>query len=101
MKHAVFSVYDTKAKAYLPPFFAPNAAVACRMISDAVEQRDHMFSRHAADFVLFQISEWTDDDAMFYDDTQTGGAFPHVNLGCLITFVSPDNVVPMKGNSNG
>ncbi|AXL14677.1 nonstructural protein [Microviridae sp.] len=79
-----FAVHDSKAGAYLRPFFEISKGSAIRAISDAVNTPDHQFNRHAADFTLFEIGG--------YDDA-TGDltAVPHVNLGCLIEMLeTPD-----------
>lgn len=80
----VFSVFDSKAKAYLQPFHAANAAVASRMIADAVQQDDHMFNKHAADFTLFELGDFDDLSGTFTNHSTA------VNLGNLLTFL-PSN----------
>lgn len=77
----VYSVFDSKAAAYLQPFHAINAAVASRMIADAVQQKDHMFNQHAADFTLFELGDF-DDLSGTYNNHQVA-----VNLGNLVTFL--------------
>jgi len=90
MKLGAFSVYDSKAKAFIQPFYAPNAAVASRMISDAVEQRDHMFHKHAADYTLYQIGEFDETTGLLSSQLKDNGDFAYTNLGCLITFLPAD-----------
>lgn len=75
----VYSVFDTKAKAYLPPFFATNAAVAGRMMEDACSDPKHPFNVHSADYILFEVADFDDDSGIFTSQT-------HVNLGNLVTF---------------
>lgn len=81
----VYSVFDSKAQAFLQPFHALNAAVASRMIADAVRQPDHMFRTHAADFTLMELGDF-DDLTGTFSNHQTA-----VNLGNLLTFVEPNN----------
>jgi len=84
MKLNVFSVYDSKAEAYLPPFVSQNRAVAIRSFTAAAQDSTHNFCRHAADYTLFEIAE--------FDDV-AGQLTPlkaHVNLGCALMFVGPD-----------
>ena len=50
-----YSVKDVKAGAWLPPFHAPTDAVAVRSIQDAVNDPDHVFSKHAEDFSLWKV----------------------------------------------
>lgn len=60
--HKVFSIYDSKAKAWLPPFFAVNAAVAIRMFERAVNDENTDYFRFASDYTLFEIGEWSESD---------------------------------------
>lgn len=79
----VFSVYDSKAEAYLPPFVSQNRAVAIRSFTAAAQDSNHNFCRHAADYTLFEIAE--------FDDV-AGQLTPlkaHVNLGCALMFAAP------------
>lgn len=62
MKHKIFSIYDSKAEAYLPPFFMHHEALAVRAFQDAVNQIGHSFNLHPADYTLFNIGAWDDSD---------------------------------------
>ncbi len=80
MKQEIFSIYDTKADAYLPPFFTQNKHTALRSFSDAVNDLNTDLSKHAGDFVLFQVGSW---------DDQGGILTPlpaNINLGVGIEF---------------
>lgn len=85
MLNQVFSVFDSKAKAFLPPFYATNGAVAGRMMQDACSDPKHPFNIHAADYSLFQVATFDDDSGRFEPlDT-------FVNLGNLVTFIPITN----------
>lgn len=60
MLQGIYSVYDSKAQAYLQPFFCPNAAVAIRAFQQAAIDPTHHFHTFAADFTLMQIGEWNE-----------------------------------------
>lgn len=60
MFHNVFSVYDNKAKAYLPPFIMHNDAMAVRVFGDCVNSEDHQFGKHPDDYTLFRIGVFDD-----------------------------------------
>lgn len=77
----VFAVYDSKAAAYQQPFFAPNPAVACRMVERAVNDANTDFHRYAADYTLFEIGAYDDASGSLV------AAEKQVNLGVLITFL--------------
>lgn len=85
MINKVYSVYDSKAKAYLPPFYATNAAVAGRMIQDAVSDPTHLFAKHAADYTLLEVADFDDDTGIFTPLSS------HVNLGLLLTYLPTNN----------
>lgn len=63
MVHKMFTVYDTAAKAYLPPFFLPRVEMAQRIFADAVNSDSHQFGKHPADYTLFLIAEFDDEHA--------------------------------------
>lgn len=81
MKHIVFSVFDQKAKAFLPPFFMPTHGMATRVFSDCVNKDDHQFASHPEDYTLFEIGEFDDSNAKITPCS------PH-NLGVGVQFVS-------------
>jgi len=63
MDHKLFSIYDQKAYAYLPPFTLPRVEQAIRTFSDCVNSPDHAFGRHPADYTLVEIGEYDDSNA--------------------------------------
>ncbi len=83
MKHLIFSIYDEKAKAYLPPFFLPEKGMAIRTFSDCVNDADHAFGRHPHDYTLFYLGEWLDHDGVL-DICQ------RVVVGNGVEFLEPD-----------
>ncbi len=64
MRSRAFSVYDVKAKAYLPPFFFTEIGQATRVFTDAVNDGVHMFSKHPEDYSLFEIGLYDDSTAL-------------------------------------
>lgn len=64
----VFSIWDSKAEVYSQPHFIRTKGEAIRSLTEAVNQQDHSFSKHAEDYSLFEIGTW--------DDT-TGELIPH------------------------
>lgn len=55
MTQHLFTVYDSKAEAYLQPFAANTYGIAERMFSDMVNQQGHQFNRHPQDYSLYAI----------------------------------------------
>lgn len=63
MIHKMYSIYDTAAKAYLPPFILPEDAMAVRAFKDCCNSKDHQFNKNPADFTLMRIACFNDGDA--------------------------------------
>lgn len=61
----MFSVYDNKAQAFIPPFFQPKVGQAQRMFTDCANDPAHMFCRNPEDFVLFHLGSWDDNTTVF------------------------------------
>lgn len=79
-----FSIFDTKAEAFLTPFFSPNAATAIRTFETAVNDPSTDFNRYASDYHLFEVGAWS---------AATGDLTPThpISLGIGISFLrSPD-----------
>ena len=56
----VFSVFDSKAEAYMQPFFMATRGQAIRAFSDTCSDKSTQFSRHPGDFTLFEIGSYDD-----------------------------------------
>jgi len=94
MEHKIFSIYDQKAYAYLPPFTLPTADMAERTFMDCVNSQDHAFGRNPADYTLFELGT--------YDDNK-GLISPHEvvrTIGNGIEYVKSHSLNP-EGNNNG
>jgi len=63
MKLEMFAVYDIKARAYLPPFFLPRREMAARIFGECINSKDHQFGRHPADYTLFHLGTYDDENA--------------------------------------
>lgn len=76
----IFTVYDSKAEAFLEPFFAETAGLAIRSFETAANTSGHAFSKYAADFTLFEIGAF-DQQICEFD------IYPaQINLGTALTF---------------
>jgi hypothetical protein len=65
MKLQVFSARDSKAGAYLQPFFLPNEAVAVRAMSNCLTDENHAFYRNPEDYSLYILGEYEDTTGKF------------------------------------
>ena len=61
----VYSVYDSKAEAYLPPMFFPSKGVAIRAFTVAVTDASHDFHKFSEDYTLFELGSFDDSNAVF------------------------------------
>ena len=61
----IFSVYDEKAEAYLPPFYLPREAMAIRTFSDTINNPESGLFRHPHDYTLFHFGEFDNNTGEF------------------------------------
>ncbi len=80
----IFSVFDSKADAYLPPFFAPTTAVGVRTFAAAANAEAHQFRMFAGDYTLFELGEFDERKGSF--DLHEA----HVNLGTALSYQKED-----------
>lgn len=60
MYQNLYTIYDKKAAAYLPPVLFRTDAEAVRAITQAANDRQHQFSSNPGDYHLVKIAEWDD-----------------------------------------
>lgn len=65
MTQNIYSVFDSKAKAYLTPFYAVNDDVATRSFTVACNQEGHQFNDFAEDYTLFFLGTFDPTNAKF------------------------------------
>lgn len=75
MKLQVMCVYDSKARAFLLPFYCSQVAVGVRSFVEAANTETHQMCQHPEDFTLFHLGTFDDDNATF------DFLHPSVNLG--------------------
>lgn len=54
----VYTIYDSKAEAYLTPFFEKTDGLAIRLFQRAANDPEHNFNRYAEDYTLFRIGSF-------------------------------------------
>jgi len=81
MIHQMFTVYDSKAEAYLRPFFSATRGEAIRNFTDSCNDEGSQLYRHAGDFTLFYIGIYDDATALVSSEA-------HINLGKAIEFIA-------------
>lgn len=65
MKTRMFTIYDAKAEAFMPPFFAQNTGLAVRMLRTTMLDGQHPFSLYPEDYALFDLGEFDQSGASF------------------------------------
>jgi len=65
MKFAAFSIYDSKAEAFSPPFFQPSVGLAIRAFEDMCRDESHPIGKHAGDYELFRLGVFDDSDGSY------------------------------------
>ncbi len=69
MIHQAFTIYDSKAAIYSPPFFQGSRGLAIRMFTDAAKDPKTTISRYPLDFTLFYLGEYDDCSGLMIPDT--------------------------------
>lgn len=76
-----FSVYDSKAKLFINPFYSQTIGTAMREFTQAANQEGHQFQIHGGDYALFHLGSFD----------QAAGTFDMLavptNLGLAVTLV--------------
>lgn len=105
MRDHIFTIYDDKAKAHLPPWIMHNSDMAIRTFSDCVNSPEHAFHQHPADYTLFIHGSFDNENAAF-----TLQSHPK-SIGNGLEFVNPDepgpknetirDVAPLRSDAKG
>ncbi len=90
MKLQVFSIFDSKAEAFIQPWYSQTVGTAIRSFEQAVNQSDHDFYKFSGDYTLFHLGDFDQAKGLF--DMK---ATP-VNLGLAVTFIKDPNVSPLS-----
>lgn len=61
----IFSVFDSKASAYMSPQFVPSTGDAIRSFCNIASDPSHVFHKFAEDFTLFEVGEWDELSCSF------------------------------------
>lgn len=61
MNYKVFSIFDSKAEAFLRPFFSQTLGVCRRSLGEAMNDPRSEFSKYPHDYLLWEIGEFDDE----------------------------------------
>jgi hypothetical protein len=81
MKSPIYVVRDIKADYGLQPFCAPNDAVAMRMLSGSIQNKETDLGRYPEDFELHRIGMYDNEKCLI---TQTEDTQVICNAGNLV-----------------
>ncbi|AXL15417.1 nonstructural protein [Microviridae sp.] len=56
----MYTIYDSKAEAYMKPFYARTRGEAIRSCEQAANDPESQFFSYAEDYVLFEIGEFSE-----------------------------------------
>lgn len=76
MKIKIYTVRDSKAGAYLQPFFMTNDALVMRTLANCRNEEGHAFNVNPEDYDCFSIGD-------FDDNTGEISSFPPVHLAAI------------------
>ena len=65
MKFSICSVRDSKAGAFMIPFFTRNRDTGIRSVMMAMQDPSHEFYKFHDDYTLFELGVYDDDDGSF------------------------------------
>lgn len=91
MIHKIFSIYDKKAEAYMPPFMMQTKGQAMRSFVDLVKDPQSSVNKHPGDFELYEIGEFDDNSCLYTQnlldvkEESTGNTYKSVNKLLLLT----------------
>lgn len=63
MQLHILTIHDSKAEAFIQPFFAPTIAVGLRMVSQATNDPNSDFHKFSGDYTLFELGTFDSDSA--------------------------------------
>lgn len=80
----VFTVYDHKAEAYLPPFTMKTLGLATRTFAELANDKGHNFGKYPTDFSLWQIGTFSEDSGVITP------LAPFRSLGTAVEFLDAE-----------
>lgn len=94
MKCELFSVFDSAAKKFLEPFFAPTVEYAIRQFRLTANKANHQFNQFPEDYTLFHVGSFDQDEGLLRPL-----ATPH-SLGVAITFIDAGGPTLLNEGTN-
>ncbi|WNK13105.1 MAG: nonstructural protein [Microvirus sp.] len=70
MKTQIFCIYDSKAAAFLQPFFSATMFTGQRAFTDAVNDKSTLFNKHPEDYTLWHVGGFDDETGILTPEAQ-------------------------------
>jgi len=80
VKLEVFSIFDSKAEAFIQPWYSQTIGTALRSFEQAVNKEGHDFHKFSGDYCLFHLGAFDQTKGVFNQLTSP------VNLGLALNF---------------
>lgn len=92
----IMSVFDSKAAAFLDPFYTNTVAIGIRSFEAAANDPSHEFTRHPDDYTLFELGQFCQSNAEFILHPAP------ISHGLAITYVrkTPNGIQQLDGSLN-
>lgn len=103
MKLNAYTVFDTKALQYHPPFFASTDGAAVRSLQDLANDPNTTVGRHPSDYVLYCAGTYDDSRGLLEPETPLRHVMDAVALVALQPPLFPGEMpgTNMSQKSNG
>ncbi len=103
MNQTMFTVHDSKAMAFITPFFAPNIEVGIRSFEVACNDPATGFYHHPGDYTLFALGEYDQTTAklsLLETPENLGMAIQYKHTQPLVMQTEAGSDVPRSGTSD-
>jgi len=60
----LYAIYDSKAEAYLMPFFMQNDGILHRTALDTLQDPSSLFAKHPEDYIMYHLGTYDDQSGL-------------------------------------
>lgn len=64
----LYTIYDSTANKYFPPFADENNASAIRQFGDLLQDPQSRLNKHAGDYHLYRVGRYREDTGILYPE---------------------------------
>ena len=84
MNIKMYSIYDSKAEAFMEPYFATTPGLALRAFSNGANNKETTIGKYPNDFVLYEVGQFDDQTGDLDNYTE------NKNLGIAIEYIESE-----------